>query len=194
MKSVLLFLIAFTCINNAIAQKSTPSELFDVLVNLIPDKNADQSMGINKDKAKSKSLGGIQSKIDLSVKGKSLTCESIIGNKAACIWKLNYTPSNGNHIHLSTENLQFLDNSIDMIDFFFDKSKLKAKLMRKDTEGAVQWFYEYLVSIPGKQDFWMRIVYINQTATASQAASSNYTDLFYIEGFVDKKAFDASAL
>jgi hypothetical protein len=103
-----------------------------------------------------------------------------------------------------------------MIDFFFDKSKLKAKLMRKDTEGAVQWFYEYLVSIPGKQDFWMRIVYINQTATASQAASSNYslvnvqqeiitatasqaassnyTDLFYIEGYVDKKAFDASAL
>lgn len=194
MKSVILLIAAIACLHSAIAQNKTSSELLDVIANLIPDKNIDQQGSINNDKAKSKPLRGNHSNVDIRVKGKSLTCESIKGDKAACKWKLNVSIKDGNNFKLSTENLQFLDNNIDMIDFFFDNSKLKAKLIRRDIEGAIQWYYEYLVSIPGKQDFWMRMVYINQTATASQAASSNYTDLFFIEGYVSKKAFDASAL
>ena len=203
MKTYIL-LISMLLANVVVAQDSK-IELLDLVKILSPDSATSTSItpwtSNETKKSKIKWKTALPGKdftkmgtVALTVKGKILKCQSIKDNEAPCKWlvMLHGRKSGYNSFTLEADNLQFLNNKVDMIDYFFDKKKVKAKLLGKDTESVMYWNYRYLLKIPGEKDIWMKISYENQTGTAAQAENSNYTDLFYIDFFTDKKSFDAS--
>jgi|GEM_PF-6196217 len=122
--------------------------------------------------------------------GKTVECSGV-NSAAPCKWgvSLSGTKNGYTSFAVAADNLH-IENDIDMIGHFFGKNKLKVTLIEKDTESIMFWTYKYKLQLAGKKEIWMKINYENQTATAAQAESSNYTDLFYIEFFTSKQLLD----
>lgn len=204
MKTIIL-LIIMQLFGNIIMAQVAKTELLDLVKILGPDSATSTTItpwtgkeaNSSRIKWKTTKPGKDFTKmgtVTLTVKGKVLKCQSVKDNGMPCKWTvmLHGKKSGYNLFMLEADNLQFPDNKLDMIDYFFDKNKIKTKLLGKDIESVMYWNYRYLLQIPGEKDIWMKISYENRTGTAAQAESSNYTDLFYIEFYTDKKSFEAS--
>lgn len=127
------------------------------------------------------------------VKGKSIKCQGMNDDGGPCTWGVNLTGTKAGYksFAIAADNLH-IENDIDMIDYFFGKNKIKARLIKKDIESSLFWNYTYKLQMPGKKDLWMTINYECQTSNAAQAQNSGFTDLFYLSFYGSESDLQAA--
>ncbi|MBL0356468.1 MAG: hypothetical protein IPP72_06035 [Chitinophagaceae bacterium] len=201
--TIFIFLL---CCNGLLQAQSSRIELLDLVKILSPDSTAVSNV-VNWPVAASKGSavkwknltpqkqGANYVKTGTAavvLNGKAVECSGVNSDAAPCKWgvSLSGTKNGYTSFTVAADNLH-IESDIDMIGYFFGKNKLKATPIEKDTESVLFWMYKYKLQLAGKKEIWMKINFENQTATAAQAESSNYTDLFYIEFFTSKQAMDA---
>lgn len=186
----------------AIYAQPKKTELLDLVKALSPDSNAVTTqmnwavtVPVKWEKPTPQKAGNNLIKsgtANLLVKGKSIQCEGVNGG-GLCKWDISLTGNKAGYTSftIAAGNLQ-AQNDIDLIDYFFGKGKVKAKLLKKDTESSMFWNCQYKLQLPGKKGIWMKINYENLTSNAVQAENNNYTDAFWIDFYFSEKDLQAT--